>query len=440
MSKAYSPVDVLLGEAVSGSPKQRYRDMLSIASAMANRSALLGVSLDDVVANQREFNAYGKALPPGAAKYRNLAEQALQQVKEQGPVHAGTFYATPKATKNLPKGLAPVDQTKGHQFFTDPYNRAIGTAVGYKKPSMEAAQQLAGLAGKAIPTPADKPSMAAQAAPVGQVTRGLLGDAAASVPSGGLLSADRAPSAPPSFDTGRFAGPVGPSVANFDVGRFAGPSVANFDTGRFASPTAMADAGTIGTSGRVAAPAAPAVPPSTDGLLAAMKDEVQQRSIRGFMPSIDAQNVGKTAPMRSQVAYNDPYVTTQETPTAMAAAPAPMAAYAPQPVAPPAAQAIDAIAPQQQKPAFSPNIQGLLGTLGPAAIGGILAGPIGAIAGGLLGNQLFDPRNRYPSKPTKNSGPEAPKMSKGEIDAMHDRASRSPQARDAWSNGSSGLF
>lgn len=134
---ARSLVDVVLGEAVSGTPVQRYEDMKAIASAVANRAARAGVSIKDVISAKGQFDAFGKSLPPGVEAVRSLAEKAVAEVMKFGPTHAGTFYATPSATKNLPSGLQPVTKTAGHVFFDDPQNRAIATARGYKTPSIE---------------------------------------------------------------------------------------------------------------------------------------------------------------------------------------------------------------------------------------------------------------------------------------------------------------
>lgn len=145
-SKAQSFVDVVLGEAVHGSPVQRYEDMKAIASAVVNRANALGVSVKDVISAKGQFDAYGKSLPPGVEAFRALAEKAIADVVQFGPTHAGTFYATPAATKNLPSGLEPVTQTAGHVFFDDPQNRAIATAQGYIAPDKNKGLGLAALA------------------------------------------------------------------------------------------------------------------------------------------------------------------------------------------------------------------------------------------------------------------------------------------------------
>ena len=103
--------------------------MLHIASTMINRARQTKVSLEDVLTH-RQYNAYGKPLPKGVNQYRTLAQKALKEVQENGPVTAATFYATPNATKNLPKGLKAIGETFGHKYFSDPKNRAIETRLG----------------------------------------------------------------------------------------------------------------------------------------------------------------------------------------------------------------------------------------------------------------------------------------------------------------------
>lgn len=143
MAKVKSVVDTILGEATYGTPQQRYADMVNIASVIANRAAQTRTTPQQVVSVRSEFNAYGKSLPSGVERYRSLAQQALDDVLANGPKHNATFYATPKASKNLPKGLKQVASTSGHVYFTDPQNRAIRTAVGFVKPVANAVQQVA---------------------------------------------------------------------------------------------------------------------------------------------------------------------------------------------------------------------------------------------------------------------------------------------------------
>jgi len=136
--RAKSVTDVILGEAVSGSRQQRFKDMLAIASVIDNRARASGLSQQDVVAHSGEFNAYNRNLPAGVDQYRGLAEKALNHVAKNGPTHSGMYYATPKAVSNLPDGLQRVATTTGHQFFTDPQGRSFRTAVGWAKPQPSA--------------------------------------------------------------------------------------------------------------------------------------------------------------------------------------------------------------------------------------------------------------------------------------------------------------
>lgn len=134
MAKVSSVIDTILAEAGGSTPSERLADMKAIASVIENRARQLGVSLEDVVSVQSEFNAFGKAFPPGVEKYRALAARALKEVQENGPVHNATFYATPKAAHRLPDGLEPVTETAGHQYFSDPEMRSIRTAQGFMQP------------------------------------------------------------------------------------------------------------------------------------------------------------------------------------------------------------------------------------------------------------------------------------------------------------------
>ena len=139
MAKVSTVIDTILAEAGGSTTAERLEDMRAIASVIANRAAQLGVSLEDVVSVPSEFNAYGKAFPPGVEKYRALAARALKDVQENGPVHTATFYATPKAAHRLPDRLQAETETAGHQFFSDPERRSIRTAQGFVQPDASGA-------------------------------------------------------------------------------------------------------------------------------------------------------------------------------------------------------------------------------------------------------------------------------------------------------------
>lgn len=195
MTKARSVADTVLGEAAYGTPQQRYQDMLGIASVIANRAALTNTTPEDVVSAPGQFNAYGKTLPPGVSAYRSLAQKAIDAVKIDGPINSATYYATPSAVKNLPGGLAPVGETTGHQYFEDPENRAIRTAVGYRTPgallgpaapksALSAITQAMGLSAPAISAPGLGPMASPYASMKDDATAKNLSSVSYSAPRG----------------------------------------------------------------------------------------------------------------------------------------------------------------------------------------------------------------------------------------------------------------
>lgn len=135
MAKVTSVVDTVMAEAGGKTPVERFRDMKAIASVIANRARMLGVSMQDVVGVQSEFNAFGKKMPAGVESLRAMAEQAVADVVNNGPINNATFYSTPETTDNLPSGLSKEDETAGHHFFSDPQARAIRTVQGYIDPA-----------------------------------------------------------------------------------------------------------------------------------------------------------------------------------------------------------------------------------------------------------------------------------------------------------------
>jgi hypothetical protein len=497
--RAKSVTDVILGEAVSGSPEKRYEDMKAIASVMVNRARSLGVPLETVVQNQREFNAYNKRLPSGVNAYRGLAEQALNEVITNGPVHNATFYATPAAKGNLPKGLVEETRTGGHVYFSDPKNRAIGTAVGYRRPDPVAAAQYAGINENNVPVPSAAP-------------RGLLGEPSfpatqAAVQRGGLLDApveaasfdmgrfgDPAPAQAASFDMGRF-GPRAEPVQAFDEGRFGrqtnmnyqnlvdanratrpqpaqAPQVAQFDSGRFGTATTQPQGidglreGLLASNAQLAAPqgilnTAAAAQPSvqaaakTNRLAAAGPASFQGPVMPGMQPAMDAANLqldvmDQRAKMglppvnqpAVQPAYVDPMVTT--------AAPA----RASPAVASPAMGGGLLSADGPMTGGFGPSMtiedadrmkRSLqMRTLGGGVLGGLLGGavlgPVGALAGGYFGRNL-GAKSYFPDAPKKSNNSENKGYGRDSLSSEgRDAAGRSKQFDKAVSSGKGGLW
>lgn len=246
MAKVKSVVDTILGEATYGTPQQRYADMVNIASVIANRATQTRTTPQQVVSVRSEFNAYGKPLPSGAGSYRSLAQKAWEQVQASGPVHTATFYATPKATKNLPKGLQQVASTSGHVYFADPQNRSIRTSLGFR-PVVNAVQQVAKQTANTLGDVAN-----AVTAPVRQVAAGV----------GNMASALRTAAFPSMSPPPRPSVPVGnnplgsysranltPGISNaLDVLSYA-PQAANIGINSgYRSPTTNAKAGGAGRS------------------------------------------------------------------------------------------------------------------------------------------------------------------------------------------------
>lgn len=137
---ARTPAQVIAGEAVHGTLQERFNDMLHIASVAENRSLSMSESLANIVSaisptGNKEFDAYNKAMPPGTRSLVGLAQQAINQVQQYGPVTDATFYATPKAVAGLPDHLKFETSTTGHRYFSDPLNRSINTANGFKVPN-----------------------------------------------------------------------------------------------------------------------------------------------------------------------------------------------------------------------------------------------------------------------------------------------------------------
>jgi hypothetical protein len=163
---AKSPAQVIAGEATYNG--DTWSDMMNIASVIANRAMALGVTPAQVVASKQEFHAYNKALPAGADV--ELAERALQDVLQNGPINQSTFYAMPTKTHNLPPSKQfEVAVEGGHQFFTEPTGGAIHTSVGYRAPvdlptaraayAQRMAYETALVNDEAMPTPEARPDM-----------------------------------------------------------------------------------------------------------------------------------------------------------------------------------------------------------------------------------------------------------------------------------------
>lgn len=413
--RARTVADVIAGEAVSGTPQERFRDMMAIASAVVNRANALGVTPQDVVANPHEFNAYSRPMPAGTENYRSMAQKAIDAVMANGPVHPGMFYATPAAADNLPSGLTEVGDTTGHKFFSDPRARAINTAVGYRTPSAIAQQQLAQLAGVNVPAPETRPAMPAFTAPVTPVTRQEL--------------------AAPTVQSAQEA----PSMAQ-----------------RQSIPQSIKDQLTQGLLSQAQNMAQQSFQ-STPGYQS-LREQLnkQANDYPSTVSPLDGYPMSKEQRFPSdwgvpKTTYVDPQVTTGV---------APATPYAATPTDTAAVGAINGQMPGIAANGYNPNtgytadkaamaraaqadmnhkISGLLGTIGGAAIGGLLAGPVGGLLGGWLGKTGVSHMG-YPSAPS--GGTKSNKqLSRSDLDGagkgLYDRSS---QVRDVVDHNSPGLW
>jgi hypothetical protein len=420
--KAETIADTILGEAGGTTPASRYADMVAIAQVMENRATMLGVPMKDVV-TASQFNAFGKSLPPGVSAYRGLAQQALAAVlANPTPYHAATFYATPAAVANLPKGLKAENvKSPAHSYFSDPQNRAIATAQGYKSPSRgieafslpDTAPTPTGrtAAGVEALAAAYSPSSAAARSGPANASRG----SSMAGPFGGNpfagLHTEAMYSSPTISSTGRTPGfMTNPSITAPAFDAFRGNPVASFIA---AQPYAPEDFGpsrahnlglTHGRPGYVAGVPAKSVATTSIGRPSMSPAEIASRyspssaaSRLGVAKASDpassrvaqAHAVGKPGPTNPAIAaalasYAASRMAAARGP-AVATAPAVASRMGPAPAAPrgpaPAVMAYAPVAPAAKvaAPAFAPAPTGPLGLLGLMAS---LFGP-GAGMGGL---------------------------------------------------------
>lgn len=434
MARANTVIDVMLGEAGGQTPEQRYNDLLHVASVMVNRARMLGVPIESVALNN-QFNAYNQRLPAGVEGYRSLAEQALTQVLEQGPVTEATFYATPAAVNNLPGGLAYSAETNSHRYFTDPQMRDIYTNAGYLTPQAPAVENAP------TPTFAERWS---SAAPMAVETASL------DAPEQGLLN--------PGLSEDRFAsGPVAQGLDDLRSGLLSQqPQV---------SPASAAAAI------ESIAPSAPTVtaPPSLANAYG--------QSPRALAEQYASYGAGKAAPMMAgllsqDVAYqgliNDLSAQKQQLqagidPMANTAAWKPAPVEVPKIEVPQQAQPVSyeetaSVPGLLSEPAFTPRdwkadkalaqrvqmgltARKALGAVAGGLLGGVIAGPLGALGGGMLGKSLgaksyFPPAPKDEGKTAKNG-----RLTRSDLSdsgrAIYDR---SPQARAAIDSGKGGLW
>jgi hypothetical protein len=229
----------------------------------------------------------------------------------------------------------------------------------------------------------------------------------------------------------------------FDNGRFGTPQPASFDYGRFGSPT--------GKTGRLPASVPTQFDPErfgTPGTLATTPQQLQRGLLdqaldAGELPGLLGPAMSWPGQAPAPVAgYVDPRVTTQ--PDSINTA-----AVQPPEVSTPASPGMAAHPQggllggplQQTNPADfqayadrtrqAMSRQNLLGGLGGGLLGGLTLGPIGAIAGGLLGKTIAQ-RNFFPEAPPANPNNKQQKTGYAALDSSGRKSySESKQFRDA---------
>lgn len=429
--RARTVEDVILGEAASGTPEQRYRDMLAIASVISNRANQLGVSVDNVIANQREFNAYNRSLPAGASAYRSMARQALDEVQRTGPVTTATFYATPSAVGNLPGGLNQVHRTAGHVYYEDPQARAIGTALGYRSPNVQQASPFDAIL---APTPTSAPRTP-QTAPVTPVERAALPDIPQ--PTGFLGSTmDRAAqqrNRDRQIEINRSA------VVSPDMN----PALGGFDWSRMASPTNPDSALLSFDPNRFGSVGQPAMTPQ-----ALQRGLLDQQLDYGILPNIPPQAAPAFAGAQPQpqvqqprTGYVDPMVRTAPQTAVQVQQPQTQQMANPG-VSQMRTGSVGLTSQQMQNAARNTQnmrVQNAIGTLGGAVLGGALLGPVGGLLGGFLGREVARD-NYYPAAPEPISS-ETKGSSYNDLSGYgRDVYDSSGQFQDAVNSGRGGLW
>lgn len=415
MAKARTVADVILGEAASGSPAKRYADMKAIASVIANRARALGVTPEQVVSNRREFNAYGKSLPAGVGAYRSLAQRALDDVATNGPIHSGTFYATPNAAGNLPKGLKQEAATSGHIYYSDPQNRAIGTSLGYRQPRQAetATQAIAG-----ILSPASQPATVNE-------RMGLLN--AYSPPQEQPQMAQNVPTR--SVKTTSYYRPE-PQVS-LETLRQQQPASQMTPAQQYASygagkqPTQLA--GLLGQD------------VAYQGLINGLTAQKQQLQA-GVNPMDEAAPWKQAPALLSQAAVQPPADIPQVSPEMTSSVAGPAGGLISQLGQQPRDAAADQALARQVN--LGMGASKLLGGMGGGLLGGMLLGPVGALAGGLLGRSV-GARTYYPPAPSSSKATQKKSENTGRAglsDAGRDIYDRSAQVRSAIDSGRPGLY
>lgn len=291
----------------------------------------------------------------------------------------------------------------------EPWHVELGTARGKPKATV------AGMLGFALtpdnaPTPSTRPPDLESILSAPAPTNSLLNAPVTSVQRAAL----KEPSTVAAFDNGRFAGPQVnmQTVPELSYDRF---STQPFDAARF---------GPVTETGK-----------TTNQLRRALLD---QQLDAGVLPNLSNPAYAAMAPSSATVRAPSTIAN-----ASVQAPAAPMnSLLSPQEENAVAAQRNYLSSLPLNKPTISPDrIKSVLGTVGPAIAGGLLGGPLGALAGGFIGKQIFSnniltpPEERMPEAPKSQSRGDGSLTSYG-----RSVANNSSQFGRALASGGKGLY
>lgn len=421
-------VDTEVPRSIQRSNPQEYQRMVgAVVDTVTNRmaSGKYPTSATGVLNQSRQFskitgpsflNPYGSVqqTPRAPESVRNMVADRIAGAAagEPSAIGGALNYANPNySSKSSLRGWIDPMINAGAQAF------GVGKNVHYH--GTPPGQQ-----------PAAPYTVSAEGIPNGRIPAPTLLDEApqqaASSPFDAILSPQQPsfPATPSPVERGALAD-VPP--VSFDNSRFGSPKALAFDAGRFGQPNYIDTSGLLGPdmqtgfdAERFGAPSSVATTPQQlqRGLL-------DQQLNAGILPDLrapatnwpGAPGAPQLAPAPAAVAYTDPMVTH---------APDSIQTAAVQPQAPTAPSGLlsgpEAAQLQQQQSLMGGPLQhstpaefqayadrtraamgrqNLLGGLGGGLLGGLVLGPVGAIAGGLLGKTIAQ-RNFFPEAPPAN--------------------------------------
>lgn len=409
------------------------------------------------ITGPQNLSPYGSVqeAPRAPEDVRNMVADRIAGAAAGEPslIGGALNYANPNFTsqRNLSSWVNPMIDAGAQMFGVGQNVHYHGTAPG-QEPVGPYSVTAEGIPSGNIPTPTfrDQP-------PQAQAAYGLMATIDPATPSpverGGLLADPRSVpglSYPSSAPTTAYTAP-----ASFDMDRFGPAPTTGFDVARFGpAPEQIAPEAPAAQAAFDAARFGPASPVATsmNGLRRGLLD---QQLNAGILPSLEQPAYTQmAAPAPAATAYVDPMVTTATTPPASIptvqapvapAAPATGIIQSPQQgllstpqMAAPSQAEVGALAQQVNRELSQRRMAG--GILG-GLVGGLTLGPVGALAGGLLGRTVaqrsyYPPAPQAPANANRGGGKGYNSLSDYGKQAYHDSA----QVRDVVDNDKPGLW